>query len=75
MIPEIGFSMGTTIPLNDRVLLDVGGSLNLALGKFRDKDGDPNILPGHSDYHRIISSKKAFATNFLELYVNVILFP
>ena len=75
MVPEVGLSMGATYPLNDLLILDVGAKFNVPLGKYKDKDGDPNKIPVSDLYHKILSSRKIFATNFLELYVNIIIFP
>ncbi|MCJ8289043.1 MAG: hypothetical protein HRT58_06470 [Crocinitomicaceae bacterium] len=75
VVPEIGFAMGATYPLNDLLVLDIGAKFNLTLGKFRDKDGDIDEIPKSVLFHRILSSRKLFTTNFLELYVNIILFP
>ena len=75
VVPEVGIAIGANYPINDFMTLDVGGKFNLALGKFRDKDGDLNQIPKPEIYHRILSSRKLFVTNLFELYVNVILFP
>ena len=75
VIPELGFSMGATYPMNDFMTLEIGGRFNLVLGKFRDKDGDVNLIPDTDTFHRILSSRKVFATNLIEQYASIILFP
>jgi hypothetical protein len=74
-IPEIGLSLGSSYPLSNKFIIDYGGRLNITLGKFRDKGGNKDELPDSSTLHRILSSRKSFAHNFLEFYVNIILFP
>jgi len=75
IIPEFGFSLGTSIPLGERSLFEFGGNLNFAIGRFRDKQGSYNMIPEWSMYNRIVSSRKVFTTNILEVYARFILFP
>lgn len=75
IIPEFGMSIGTTIPLNKIFLLDVGGSFNLSFGRYTGKFGDITKKENADSVHKILSSKKIFQTNLLELYVKIILFP
>lgn len=75
VIPEVGISIGANVPINDAMTLDVGGKLNVTMGKFKNKGGDYDQIPSSDVYHRILSSRKLFATNLIEVYVNIILFP
>lgn len=75
IIPEFGMQIGTTIPLNRIFAVDVGASLNFSFGRYRGKFGDITLLKNADSIHRIVSSKKIFQTNLLELYAKIILFP
>lgn len=74
-VPEIGLSLGANFPINEGLLLDVGTKLNLVVGRFRDKKGDPDEIPEIDLMHRILSSRKLRTSNLFEVYVNIILFP